>query len=70
LQKPALGGFARCGLAMSQMVAGGYGNSKNLQFIDIGPFDTIALIWTATILAYAAIAGALILARWSIRQSS
>jgi hypothetical protein len=30
--------------------------------------DTIALIWTATILAYATIAGALILARWAFDQ--
>jgi hypothetical protein len=56
---------------MCRMVAGGYGNSKNLQFISFISLamwevvDTIALIWTATILAYAAIAGALILARWA-----
>jgi hypothetical protein len=30
--------------------------------------DTIASIWTATILAYAAIAGALVLARWALDQ--
>jgi hypothetical protein len=30
--------------------------------------DAIALIWTATILAYGAIAGALVLARWALDQ--
>jgi hypothetical protein len=30
--------------------------------------DTIASMWTATILAYGAIAGALILARWTLDQ--
>jgi hypothetical protein len=30
--------------------------------------DTIALIWTATILAYGAIAAALVLAHWALDQ--
>jgi hypothetical protein len=31
--------------------------------------DTIALVWTTTILAYGAIAGVLVLARWALDET-